>query len=492
VEGAAQLAKVLEVRGRMPGLRHIAVIEGYEGRDPSVHTWQGLRRLGRERLDTLKSVLADRLAAGRSEDLATIVHTSGTTGPPKGVMQTHRNHLAALSATAAVAPVKPGDVDLLFLPLAHSFARLEAFMAIHRGFTTAFAESLDKLADNIREVRPHFIVGVPRVYEKMQTRVMASVAGQSAVRRAIFSRALDVGRRAARLAMAERPIPTTLGLQRTAAHRLVFSKLHRALGGRLRFAVSGGAPLAPETAEFFQAIGLPILEGYGLTESCPVLAFNRIDRFKFGSVGRAIPGVELKIAPDGEILARGANIAGLGYWKNPGATAESFTSDGWLRTGDIGRVDEDGFLFITDRKKDLIVTSGGINIAPQVVENLLKSDPLISQAMVYGDRRPYAVALISVEREALLRLARGRGLLSTDYAQLIRHPELIERIQDSVEQRNAQLPPYARIKRVAILPADLSEEAGELTPTQKVKRRLVAERYGELLESLYEPPTARL
>ena len=486
VEDPAQLVKVLEARDGMPGLERIVVIQDYEGRDPAVLTWEGLRQLGREHEDALKSLLADRLGSAHPEGVATIVYTSGTTGPAKGVVQTHRNHMAALSATAEVAPVRPGDVHLLFLPLAHSFARLEAFMGVYYGLTTAFAESLDKLAENIREVRPHFIVAVPRVYEKVQARILAGVEAGSPIQRRIFSWALQVGREMSRRTAGGHAIPLELRLKRAVAHRLVFSKLHQALGGRLRFAVSGGAPLSPEIATFFHAAGILILEGYGLTESCPVLAFNRLDHFKFGSVGRAIPGVDLKIAPDGEILARGANVATRGYWKKAEATAETFDPDGWLRTGDVGRIDEDGFLFITDRKKDLIVTSGGINIAPQVIENLLRGDPLISQAMVYGDRRPYPVALVSVDREALARLARARGLLSTDYAQLTRHPEVLDRVQRIVEDKNTQLPSYARIKKVAVLPADLSEETGELTPTQKVKRKLVAEKYRELLESLYD------
>jgi long-chain acyl-CoA synthetase len=489
VEDPAQLAKVLEARARMPALERIVVMEGYEGRDPAILDWQGLRALGHDRRLALQPLLADRLARGRPEDVATIVYTSGTTGPPKGVIQTHGNHMAALGAAAEVAPVRAGDVHLLFLPLAHSFARLEAFMGVCLGLTTAFAEGLDRLGENIREVRPHFIVGVPRVFEKVHARILGDVEAAPAIRRKLFHWAMGVGRAVSGLTMAGQPVPRRRRLERRLAHRLVFSRLHEALGGRLRFAVSGGAPLSPEIAAFFHAAGILILEGYGLTESCPVLAFNRADRFRFGSVGQPVPGVELRLAPDGEILARGRNIA-QGYWKQPAAAAETFGADGWLRTGDIGRLDEDGYLYITDRKKDIIVTSGGINIAPQAVENLLRSDPFIGQAMVYGDRRPYPVALVSVDREALAEFGRAQGLLATDYARLARHPTVLERVERIVAEKNARLPSYARIKRVAVLPADLSEATGELTPTQKVRRTLVAERYGELLESLYEPRPA--
>jgi long-chain acyl-CoA synthetase len=297
---------------------------------------------------------------------------------------------------------------------------------------------------------------------------------------------MEVGRAVSRRRIAGRPLPPWLGLRRRVAHRLVFARLHAALGGRLRFAVSGGAPLSPEIAGFFHAAGILILEGYGLTESCPVLAFNRIDAFRFGSVGRAVPGVELALAPDGEILARGPNVA-RGYWRKPEETAETFGADGWLRTGDIGRLDADGFLYIVDRKKDLIVTAGGVNIAPQIIEKLLQSDPLISQALVYGDRRPYPVALVTVNPAAAAELARSLGIVWTDHARLAGHPAVRERLERIIEAGNARLPSYARIKRFAVLPAELTEEAGEVTPTQKLKRRRVAEKYAGVLESLYEP-----
>ena len=486
VEGPPQLAKALEMRGRMPGLGRIVMIDAYDSQDPTLLGWDGLVRLGRDQARTFGPVLAERVAGIRPEDIATIVYTSGTTGPPKGVVQTHRNHLAMLEAMAAVAPVQPGDVHLLFLPLAHSFGRLEAFMGVYLGLTTAFAESLDRLADDIREVRPHFLLAVPRVYEKVQARILAEVRVGSAFRRAVFAWAMGVGRRVSRRRMAGEPLPRLLATARALAHRLVFARLHAALGGRLRFAVSGGAALPPEIAAFFHAAGILILEGYGLTESCPVLTFNRLDAFKFGSVGRPIPGVELRLAADGEILARGASIASRGYWKRPEETALTFGTDGWLRTGDIGRIDEDGFLFITDRKKDLIVTSGGANIAPQVIENLLRSDPFISQALVYGDRRPYPVALVTVDPEEATRLARSAGVVWTDPAHLVQQPAVLGRVERIIAEKNAHLQSYARIKRFAVLPVELTEEAGEMTPTQKLKRKKVAEKYADLLESLYD------
>lgn len=485
VENPTQLEKARETMGTMKGLERIIVIEGYEGRDPSVLTWEQLRQLGRNNSERLQGILAERVASVCREDIATIVYTSGTTGRPKGVIQTHGNHLAALDATVQVTAVKPGDVHLLFLPLAHAFARLESFMGVHAGLTTAFAESAGRVAQNLREVRPHFFCGVPRFFEKIHAAMLAAVEARSPLKKRIFYWALGVGRAMSRLQQARQAIPPTLRLKHRIAHRLVFAKLHQALGGRLRFAVSGGAPLSREIAEFFHAAGVLILEGYGLTETCPVLTFNRIDQFKFGSVGRALPGIELRIAPDGEVLARGPNIATLGYLKQPDATTEVFKPDGWFHTGDIGRLDEEGFLYITDRKKDLIVTSTGSNIAPQKIENRLRSDPFISQVMVYGDRRPYPVALISVDPEELAKLARAHGITVADYTELTRHPKAVERVARVVQTMNAALLPHEEIRRFAVVPVEFTETCGELTPTQKVKRAVVAGQYRELIESLY-------
>lgn len=485
VEDPAQLAKALEVRGKMESVEQIVVIQSYEGHERSIFTWEELRRMGRENRERLKSVLAQRLASTQPDDVATIVYTSGTTGPPKGVVQTHANHVAALEAASQSTKIVGGDVHLLFLPLAHAFARFEAFMGIHRGLTTAFAENLDKVGENLREVRPDFISSVPRVFEKVYARILAGVEAGSPLKKRIFHWAIGVGREVSRLHQARRPIPASLALKHRIAHRLVFAKLHQALGGRLRFCISGGAPLAKEIAEFFHAAGILILEGYGLTETCPVLTVNRPDGFKFGSVGRAIPGVELRIAADGEILARGPNIATRGYFRKPEASAEVFEPSGWFHTGDIGRIDEDGFLFITDRKKDLIVTSGGMNIAPQNIENLLKGDPFISQVMVYGDRRPYPVVLITLNPEELRKFAQAEGILATDSALLVKHPRVVERVSRIVEERNVSLQSYAKIKKFAVLPADFSQDGGELTPTLKVKRKVVAEKYRDVLESLY-------
>ncbi|MBI2529005.1 MAG: long-chain fatty acid--CoA ligase [Candidatus Rokubacteria bacterium] len=486
VEDPVQLAKVLEVRGKMDRLEQVIVMQGYEGKEPSpfIVTWEALRRLGRDNAERLKGELATRVAEARPDDVATIVYTSGTTGPPKGVVQTHGNHMAALGAAAQVLVASEGDVHLLFLPLAHSFGRLESFIGPYKGLCTAFAESIDKLRDNLPEVKPHFICAVPRVFEKVYAGVLAKAEGGSPLKKKIFWWAVGAGKEASRLKQANLPVPGALAFKCRLAHKLVFHKMHEALGGRLRFAVSGGAPLSREIAEFFHAAGILILEGYGLTETCPALTFNRFDHYKFGSVGPALPGVEIKLAPDSEILGRGSNIA-KGYFKQPEATAQVFLPDGWFATGDIGKIDPEGYLFITDRKKDLIVTAGGMNIAPQNIENLLKGDPFISQVMVHGDRRPYPVALITVNAEELAKFAKAEGILNLDPAALVKHPKVVERVSRIVEQRNTELQSYAKIKKFAILPGDFTVDNGLLTPTLKVKRKVIREEYREALEELY-------
>ena len=479
IDTSAQLDKILAVRDQVPTLKHIVMVaDDPPGADDSILTLADLIQRGRDDAEQ-EAVLEQRLQGLTPGHEATYVYTSGTTGPPKGVVQTHGNHLFMMESCGAITDLGEGDVNLLFLPLAHSFARLESFLGFYKGWTTAFAESIDALSQNMREVRPMLVISVPRVYEKVYASVQAGAAG-SPVKQAIFNWCVGVGRQASRLQQQGQPLPLGLSLKRHLAHRLVFGKLHEALGGRLRYFVSGGAPLAREIAEFFHAAGLLILEGYGLTETCPALTANRHDNYKFGTVGLPVPGVELRLSDDGEILARGPNIAS-GYYQRPEATAEVFLDDGWFATGDIGEVDADGFLRITDRKKDLLVTAGGKNVAPQNIENLLKGDPLISQAMVYGDRRPFLTAVLTLDMEA----ARELGISGETAAELAANPQVRTLLEGRVERVNQRLAPYESIKKFVIAREDFTEASNELTPTLKVKRQVVTQKYQAELDQLY-------
>ena len=483
IDTSAQLDKILAVRDQVPTLKHIVmIVDNPPGDDESILTLADLIQRGRDDADQ-EAVLEARLQGLTPEHEATYVYTSGTTGPPKGVVQTHGNHLFMMESGSAVADIGEGDVNLLFLPLAHSFARFESFLGFYQGWTTAFAESIEALSQNMREVRPMLVLSVPRVYEKVYASVQAGAAG-SAVKQAIFNWCVGVGRQASRLQQQGQPLPLGLRLKQGLAHRLVFHKLHDALGGRLRYFVSGGAPLAREIAEFFHAAGLLILEGYGLTETCPALTANRHDNYKFGTVGLALPGVELRLDDDGEIQARGPNIA-RGYYQRPEATSEVFLDDGWFATGDIGEIDADGFLRITDRKKDLLVTAGGKNVAPQNIENLLKGDPLISQAMVYGDRRPFLTAVLTLDMEAATSYARELGISGETAAELADNPQVRTLLEGRVERVNQRLAPYETIKKFVIAREDFTEASNELTPTLKVKRQVVTQKYQEELDALY-------
>lgn len=490
VDTATQLEKVLQVRGEVPSLRRIVVLEplacaaASAVSEVALISLQELLVQGQSEASSA-ALLATRLHSLTPEHEATYVYTSGTTGPPKGVVQTHGNHLFMVQSCAVILGAQEGDVHLLFLPLAHSFARLESFLGLYVGLTTAFAESLDTLAANMREVRPMFVFSVPRVYEKLYARVQAAGTSGSALQQKLFAWCVAIGRRVSLLQQRRQAVPLGLRVQHLIAHQLVFKKLHQLVGGRLRYFISGGAPLAQEIAEFFHAAGILILEGYGLTETCPALTANRYDRYKFGTVGPALPGVELRLAADGEILARGPNIA-RGYYKRPEATTEVFLEDGWLATGDIGEIDAEGFLRITDRKKDIIVTAGGKNIAPQNLENLLKTDPYISQAMVCGDRRPYLTAVLTLDLEETRRYAEAHGIAAETSQELAVQPQIKQLVTERIHALNAQLASYETIKKFVLAPTDFTTESGELTPTLKVKRQVVTEKYHALIEQLYE------
>ncbi|MBD0328894.1 MAG: long-chain fatty acid--CoA ligase [Thermoleophilia bacterium] len=439
----------------------------------------GVRSLA-ELADAGRSVGSERLAAAReaagSEDVLTLIYTSGTTGPAKGCAITHANFVAEIEAVRQVAGLfAERDVVLLFLPLAHNFARLVTFSAAALGLTVAFLPEPTDVTRALGEVRPTTFPSVPRIYEKMHARVEASFAEATGVKRRLIDRSLAVGREAAARRERGEALPAALRLQHRVADRLVFSKLKERLGGRMRVALSGGGPLAREIVEFFAACGIVILEGYGLSETTSGCTVNRPDAYRFGTVGLPLPGVELRLADDGEVLVRGPTVF-RGYHGRPEDTAAAVDPDGWLRTGDVGEVDADGFLAITDRKKELIVTAGGKKIAPQNLENALKASPLVADAVVVGERRPYVVALLTLDPDELS----GTG-----------EREARSAVEDVVTAVNAPLGRTEQIKRFAILPRPFAVEDGELTPTLKVRRRVIEERYREQIDALYAAPGER-
>jgi long-chain acyl-CoA synthetase len=477
VEDTSHLAKIERIRPRLPSLAQVVVLSGEGG---GATTLAELEAAG-ERLADSAGLLERRAAAVHPSAPATFVYTSGTTGPPKGVVLTHENFCFECAALSDCLPIGEDDEQLLFLPLAHIFAKILYLSSIHNGSRIAFAESIEKVVQNFSEVRPTFVGSVPRIYEKVYTKVTGAAQQAGGLRLRVFQWATATGRRNS---LAVRQGRKAGGLGYALAHRLVFRKIEALFGGRLRFFISGGAPLSREIAEFFHAAGLLILEGYGLTETTAATHVNRIDRYRFGTVGLPLPGVEAKLAADGEVLLRGRNMM-AGYHQRPEDTRETVDADGWLHSGDIGEIDADGFLRITDRKKDIIVTAGGKNIAPQNIEGLLKSDPLISQVMVHGDKRPYCVALVTLNEEALRGFARENGLDGGPYSELTQHPRVREAVERIVDEKNRSLASYETVKRFAILPHDFTQETGELTPTLKVKRKFATQKYWDVIENLY-------
>ncbi len=441
-----------------------------------------IRESGRARLKANRAEIERRCTAISSEQLATIVYTSGTTGLPKGVMQTHGNHLAAISAVGEAGIVNQGEIDFSFLPFAHSFGRMMEYLGIYLGTVTAFAEKIDTISDDLRLTRPHFLPAVPRIFEKIYSAVQQARSQSSAVRAAVFDWAIGVGKQRAAYVNRGEVLPAWLALVDGIAHQLVFSKIHERVGGRMCYLISGGAPLATEVNEFFHAVGLTVLEGYGLTETTPILTCNVPGRTRIGSVGPPLSGVSLRIAEDGEILAKGPNLA-YGYYQRPEETAEAWDSEGWFHTGDIGKL-KDGFLSITDRKKELIKTAGGKYVAPQKIENLLKSRPLISQAVVVGDRLKYCVALLTLDTEAAAAWAASRDLRESSAEEFATNKELLLAIDAEVRKVNQGLASFESVKHFRLLPCDFSIEAGELTPSLKLKRKAIREKYAAEIESM--------
>ena len=493
VSTPTQLGKVIDPTGGpagasaivfdagLPSGPRVAVSEQLAGE--AIPLEEAYRR-GEEAERADPSLFERRRETVRPDSLASIIYTSGTTGDPKGVMLTHSNFISNVLAVAQLVPIGPEDVTLSFLPLSHAFERIVECVYMHQGCSIAYAASMDTVPQDIQDIRPTIVAAVPRFFEKFQSRVLETVRSGTAFRRSLFHWAIDKGRRRLEHLSSGRRMPAVLAFQWLIAERLVFSPFRVRLGGRLRFFISGGAPLPREVAEFFLSAGILILEGYGLTETSPVISVNTPDRLRLGTVGPVIPGVSVRIAGDGEVLVRGENVM-KGYWNRPEATAEAM-SDGWFHTGDIGRLDPDGFLTITDRKKDLIITSAGKNIAPQPIENALRTSRFIANALCVGDRRKYIAALIVPELDALRAWARERGLTSGEPpASLLARPEVQALYRQEIDRATEGFAPYEKVKRFALLERDFTLDAGEITPTLKVKRRVVNGKYADLIESLY-------
>jgi long-chain acyl-CoA synthetase len=484
VSSSEQAAKIAAIRHDVPVLEHVVSFDDPmpDGADRTMRELEAAGRGG----ETPERVAAYRREAEQIQpnDLATLIYTSGTTGEPKGTMLSHDNLFSNVQSVSGLIPIDEEHLALSFLPLSHVFERMAGhYLMHHNGVTVAFAESMDLLVKNFAEVRPTIVCAVPRVYEKIYARVLENAIGGGAVKKRIFFWARGVGQRVAEARLAGREPGAALGLQAKLADRLVFSKLRARVGGRVRFFVSGGAPLAAEINKFFYSAGLTILEGYGLTETSPVIAVNTPEHFRIGTVGRPVPGVEVAIAADGEILTRGPHIM-QGYYNKPDATAEAIDADGWFHTGDIGQL-EDDFLRITDRKKDIIVTAGGKNIAPQPIENLVKTNKYISQAVMIGDRRKFPIMLVVPNFEQLERWGKIKNMIWTDRRQLLALDTTRAKMEKEVFGTLKDLARYEMPKKLVLLENDFSIETGELTPKLSVKRRVIDERYKALIDAQY-------
>ena len=506
-EDIEQLSKVRQVREDLPDLKHAVLIsgkikddappfpnpyreqpEGDKHKEEKMETFVlPITRLfshGKEVLTSAPTLVRDRACQGDTDEMASIVYTSGTTGRPKGAVLSHDCILFEMECLSSNLHVDASDETLLFLPMAHIFARVGFLATLRMGYVVSFAQSIEALLDNLAEVKPTFMFSVPRIYEKVYNKVISGVAAGSRLKKQLFGFAMLTGRAVADRREARKFIPPWLAWPNQVAEMLVFNKLKNTFGGNLRFFISGGAPLSKEIAQFFLSAGILVLEGYGLTENTAASNLNTPDAFRLGTVGKALPGVGVRIAEDGEIMLKGRNVF-KGYYRREDATAEAMEPDGWFHTGDIGVIDADGFLKITDRKKDLIVTSGGKNVAPQNIENHIKTHPMVSQVMVYGDRRKYLTALLTLDPDEAASYAERHELEYEEFEDLCAHPEVKEKMERVIQEKNRHLASYETIKKFVIVAKDF-EIGDELTPTLKVKRKVVTEKYWGELGSMYD------
>lgn len=486
VENQDQLDKVLKTREELPKLRKVVVISGEGVNDKDfVISFDELRRLGREFAKQNPTALDERIVGVKPEDMATIVYTSGTTGPPKGAVLSHGNFAWTLQSISKVLPFRDGAERVVsYLPLSHIFERLTSdWGGVYNGTEVWFAESIEKLKENLEECRPTFFIGVPRVYEKFYLGLKQVIENHP--KKDLIQKAIAASTEKVQLEQAGKSVPIGLKLKTAIFDRLVLSKLRHGLGmDQVRFAVTGAAPISPDIITFLHALGIDLVEGYGQTEDNAPTSVNPPGKARIGTVGPPIPGLEVKIDEDGEILVRGPNVF-QGYYKDEKGTKETMTDDGFLRTGDVGEFDEAGYLKITDRKKDLIITAGGKNIAPQEIEGHLKLPPLISQAVVIGDRRPFLSALLTLDPEVAPKWAKEQGVEFDDVTDLADNEKIQAAVTKIVEDVNSNLARVEQVKKWTILPRDFTQEAEEITPTLKVRRKTINEKYGKDIEKLY-------
>ncbi len=486
-ENRDALNKGLETIGLCPELLKIVVIDprGVDMADERLMTFDELRKLGAG-VDKKEPGLFEKLTdAVRIEDLATFVYTSGTTGHPKGAMITHKNILAVFDGLDRIVPADETDETVPFLPLCHVFERIAGhFYGMRVGVTAHYAQDFNTIVEDIQAKRPTIVLAVPRVCEKVYAKIQAQVKQQPPIMQKVFKWATAVGARVSKLKEKKQPIPPLLNIQYKIAYNLVYKKIAMALGGRVRWMTAAGAPLSREIADFFNAAGVFVIEGYGMTESTAPATLNTITDYKLGTTGKPLPCNEIRIADDGEILIKGDNVI-QGYWKMPEQTKEAFTDDGWLKSGDIGHLDADGFLVITDRKKDLIITAGGKNIAPQNIENMFKQDPLFEQVVVIGDNRKYLVSLFNLNQDESARIAKESGISFSNPEELFDKKEFLSLVDKHVQELNTNLARVETIKYYKVLKNTFSETTGELTPSLKVKRKVVMNKYKDIIESMY-------
>ncbi len=489
VENNAQLQKGLYTAKRYTGLEKIIVIDSTnKTANPMIMGYNELLDKGKALYNKDAEAFPSLANAIAQDDLATIVYTSGTTGVPKGAMITHKNIMAVIKALDTIEPHYAYDSDqtVPFLPLSHVFERVAGhFYGMYVGITASYAESLDTLIQDIQEKRPTVVLAVPRVLEKVYQQIISQVQDQTPFKQKVFYWGQKVGSKISELREQKKNPGFNLSLKYKIAYAIIFKKLQNALGGRVRWMTASGAPTAREIILFFNSAGIMVIEGYGMTECCAPATMSNIADYRIGTVGRPLPGVDITIADDGEILIKGDNVF-KGYWKMPEETKESFTQDGYFMSGDIGLFDEAGFLMITDRKKDLIITSGGKNVAPQKIENLIKSDPLFLEAIVIGDKRKYLTVLVNISQEQAERIAKEKGINVNSLHDLFNNPRFQTIVEEHIEKCNQKLARYETVKKVGIIKNEFSKETGELTATLKVKRKAVQQKYQPIIDSLYE------